>query len=553
MSISGADVFSLGVVFYEMLTGELPIGRFVPPSEKAEMDPRVDRVVMRTLEKERERRFQSAGDVKTQVEMITASAAAKEFGPTGAPNHPAGGEPPPPVQPNPPSAPASGPSGWSLRALGAAALVGFSFLLVPMALFLAREGGGAQAAMVLLMVGLPALAGTILAGFALGEFLAKPSQLQGDKLALYSAVAWPLVLLDILLLGVPLLLAKSPVWHRLGLMNGPMTRSLFVVGVLASLVPNVFILRYLGRRWSSERASSHPGLQALFGRTLRVALCFLGVALSILVLVLLIVRGRVSHVYEPAQLSPSWAHIVPSGYAGGSPLTPGDAGGVPVPPGYEGGVPMPPGYPDRASGNDSRVHRSTVTVPPGYVLTVAAILCSNQVVLKPGLPNAAAWLMAPEGAPVQGQLTWRLLGITAFADGAPLQFSLGLLQGSDKAEKSFHIVPPEPVAIDWVGEPAQVWPPQNGHTTFPLVQGWSADSGAPVQPATEWGAGVETRLDPVPASILRNLKSPVVGLGTNWLSTLENAGPTSAGSVAPSEVLLPGPAAAEAPETLPEK
>jgi hypothetical protein len=53
-----------------MLTGELPVGRFPPPSKKAAIDARLDQVVLRTLEHEPAERYQHASDIKTEVESV---------------------------------------------------------------------------------------------------------------------------------------------------------------------------------------------------------------------------------------------------------------------------------------------------------------------------------------------------------------------------------------------------------------------------------------------------------------------------------------------------
>jgi serine/threonine protein kinase len=66
-----ADIFSTGVVCYEMLTGDVPRAERLPPSAKSATDPRFDPIVLRALEQDRERRYQQMRDMNADIIGLT--------------------------------------------------------------------------------------------------------------------------------------------------------------------------------------------------------------------------------------------------------------------------------------------------------------------------------------------------------------------------------------------------------------------------------------------------------------------------------------------------
>ncbi|MCE9614725.1 MAG: protein kinase [Lentisphaerae bacterium] len=76
-----ADLFAAGVVLYEMLTGELPVGHFPPPSQRAGTPPSLDAVVLKAMASDPARRFQRAQDVKQALLDVVLSEPLDAWSP----------------------------------------------------------------------------------------------------------------------------------------------------------------------------------------------------------------------------------------------------------------------------------------------------------------------------------------------------------------------------------------------------------------------------------------------------------------------------------------
>jgi serine/threonine protein kinase len=65
-----ADLYAIGVMLYQMLTGEIPRGLWTLPAAKVGTDPRFDAIITKAMQTDREMRYQSAAEIRQELDSI---------------------------------------------------------------------------------------------------------------------------------------------------------------------------------------------------------------------------------------------------------------------------------------------------------------------------------------------------------------------------------------------------------------------------------------------------------------------------------------------------
>ena len=109
MNVDGrADLYAVGVMLYNMLTGQVPRGAFRMPSVTSATDMRFDKIIGQCMEMDPAMRYQTAFDVRRDLDVILTTPLAKpgvrtiSVKPRDLPQKPVGKSPSTPQQQRPP-------------------------------------------------------------------------------------------------------------------------------------------------------------------------------------------------------------------------------------------------------------------------------------------------------------------------------------------------------------------------------------------------------------------------------------------------------------------
>jgi serine/threonine protein kinase len=88
-----ADIYAVGVMLYQMLTGKIPRGRFQLPSGLIpQIDPRLDAIVDKAMQTDRDHRYSTATEMKVDVESVGTRSAKDGSADTPVRTSSSGGE-----------------------------------------------------------------------------------------------------------------------------------------------------------------------------------------------------------------------------------------------------------------------------------------------------------------------------------------------------------------------------------------------------------------------------------------------------------------------------